>query len=247
MSEFRPGLLRMRPKRRSRKSKAPTPVVIVKKKRRKRKPQPQVGAILKPKLMVKLRYVDTITIAVASAAINNHVFRANSIFDPDLTSTGHQPLLHDLYSTLYERYRVVSSTIKVTPVTTSLTSGIPAFWGVFGDEDSALNYSLSTAVIEDSSRTGGQVRIHMAGIPLMQGNSPMYNPVTSRFDVKKNLAPDGQNDSTAFGSNPVDAETTYKWQVWCGSILVNDPGVMPFLVEIEYTCELTDPIVVVQS
>ncbi len=244
MSEFRPRL--MRPKK-PRKSKVPTPVVIVKKKRRKRKLDPKIGALLNPKLKVKLRYVDTITIAVASAAINNHVFRANSIFDPDLTATGHQPLLHDTYATLYERYRVLSSTIKVTPITTSSSTIVPAFWGVFGDEDATLTYSLSTAVIEDSSRTGGDVRILMAGATTLQGNSPMSKPATASFNAKRDLPPDGKNNSVAFGANPTELPDEYQFQVWAGSILANDPGVLPFLIEIEYVCELTDPIVVVQS
>ncbi len=233
-------------RRRGTSAKTVQKVQIVKPKR-KRKKGPKIGALLKPKLMVKLRYVDTITIATAGAGVNSHVFRANSIFDPDLTSVGHQPLLHDEYAALYERYRVVSSTIKVTPVTSSLTSQVPAFWGVFGDEDATLTYSLATAIIEDSPRSGGQVRLHMAGATLLQGNSPMYHPAKARFSVKKNLAPDGRDTSTLFGANPATGTADYNYQVWTGSILANDPGVLGFLIELEYVCQLTDPIVVIQS
>lgn len=221
-------------------------VQIVKDKRKRRK-GPRLGDILKPKLMVKLRYVDTITLNPASAAMASHVFRANSIFDPDLTGTGHQPLLHDTYALLYTRYRVMSSKIKVTPVPVSATVVIPGFWGVFGDEDAGLNYTLATAAIEDSTRTGGQVRIEIGGAAILQGDSRLTRPLIARFNSKKNLAPDGRFDSTAFGSNPTEAQTTYKFQVWAGSILGNDVGAVNFLVEIEYLCELTDPIVVTQS
>ncbi len=233
-------LIRAHPKQKIQK------VQIVKAKR-KRKRGPKIGALLKPKLMVKLRYVDTITIDPGAAAIGIHVFRANSIFDPDLTGTGHQPLLHDTYATLYDRYRVVSSKIKVRPVPVSATVVVPGFWGVFGDEDAAVDYTLATAVLEDSSRTGGQVRIEIGGAAVMQGDSPLTRPLIARFSGKKDLAPDGMLDSTAFGASPADAETTYKFIVWAGSILGNNVGAVNFLVEMEFVCELTDPINVTQS
>lgn len=43
-----------------------------------------------------------------------HVFSANSVYDPDYTLTGHQPLYHDQYSQVYNKYKVVSSKISIT-------------------------------------------------------------------------------------------------------------------------------------
>lgn len=44
-----------------------------------------------------------------------HVFRANSIYDPDYTNTGgHQPMFHDQYAAVYNKYKVVSSRIDIT-------------------------------------------------------------------------------------------------------------------------------------
>ena len=48
-----------------------------------------------------------------SATPANYVFRGNSIFDPNFTGTGHQPMFHDPYSNIYDRYYVTSSTIRV--------------------------------------------------------------------------------------------------------------------------------------
>lgn len=50
-----------------------------------------------------LRYVDTISFTGAPA---QYTFRANSLFDPDFTSTGHQPYYFDQYIASYEKYRV---------------------------------------------------------------------------------------------------------------------------------------------
>lgn len=63
--------------------------------------------------IVKLRYVDTVTIDPATGLAGSHVFRANSIFDPDQTGVGHQPMGHDELANLYERYVVVGSKISV--------------------------------------------------------------------------------------------------------------------------------------
>lgn len=41
-------------------------------------------------------------------------FRANSIFDPDLSGSGHQPKFHDILESVYERYAVEAATIEVT-------------------------------------------------------------------------------------------------------------------------------------
>lgn len=43
-----------------------------------------------------------------------HIFRANSVHDPDYTAGGHQPMYHDQYAAVYRKYKVVSSKIQVT-------------------------------------------------------------------------------------------------------------------------------------
>ena len=93
-------------------------------------------------------YADTVTLDAGAAAVTNHVFQANSLFDPDVTGTGHQYLLRDTMAQLYESYRIIECEIKVTPVFTSATPLVPGFWGVFMDVNTSLDYSLSTAIIE---------------------------------------------------------------------------------------------------
>lgn len=42
-----------------------------------------------------------------------HAFRTASLYDPDQTTTGHQPLFFDQMAAIYNKYRVLGSTIKV--------------------------------------------------------------------------------------------------------------------------------------
>lgn len=73
--------------------------------------------------LVRLQYCDyynKVTNFTAGNA-NVHTFRANSIYDPDYTGTGHQPFYHDELAQLYSNYVVigfkatfvVSSTVQI--------------------------------------------------------------------------------------------------------------------------------------
>ena len=50
---------------------------------------------------------------IASNAID-YQYRGNSLFDPDYSGTGTQPLMFDQIKTIYGRYRIIASSIKVT-------------------------------------------------------------------------------------------------------------------------------------
>lgn len=70
-----------------------------------------------------LTYADIITLAPATA-ITQYTFRGNSIYDPDQTSTGHQPLYHDQMAQLYSRYRVYGSSIQLAIVNQQVASAL---------------------------------------------------------------------------------------------------------------------------
>ena len=43
-------------------------------------------------------------------------FRANGLYDPDRTGTGHQPFGYDEWSPIYDHFTVVGSRITVYPL-----------------------------------------------------------------------------------------------------------------------------------
>lgn len=55
---------------------------------------------------------------------NVQSFRGNSVYDPDLTGIGTQPLFFDQYALVYERYLVSSSSMRVMVM--SINNGITA-------------------------------------------------------------------------------------------------------------------------
>lgn len=71
-----------------------------------------------PRFVTKLKYCDESSgnITSSTGVPHQQVFRLNSIYDPDLTGTGHQPVGRDQLATLYDKYRVfaVSYSVEVT-------------------------------------------------------------------------------------------------------------------------------------
>lgn len=63
-----------------------------------------------------LRYNETIALTNTAGLAAHYIFRANSIFDPNFTGTGHQPYGHDSYQAIYNHYKVNYATIVITPV-----------------------------------------------------------------------------------------------------------------------------------
>lgn len=59
-----------------------------------------------PRKTVMLKYVSNFSLNPSSSASDVHVFRVNSVYNPDYTASGHQPMFYDNYSTLYQRYKV---------------------------------------------------------------------------------------------------------------------------------------------
>lgn len=71
------------------------------------------------RLTLTMNYVDEPLFSSGVVGTVTHIYRGNSIFDPDFTGAGHQPLGHDQWATLYNRYRVTKSKITVMWTNTS--------------------------------------------------------------------------------------------------------------------------------
>lgn len=68
---------------------------------------------LPDRLFVKLVYRESVSFS-GSGTLEDNVYRGNSLFDPNLTGAGGQPMGFDQWSALYASYTVMGSTIEVT-------------------------------------------------------------------------------------------------------------------------------------
>lgn len=64
------------------------------------------------KIVVKLPYSSLVTFGDA-LGVQDYIFNLNSIYDPDRTGVGHQPLGYDQWSAFYNRYRVIGAKVVV--------------------------------------------------------------------------------------------------------------------------------------
>jgi len=101
----------------------------------------------------RTRLTYTTKIAQALTAVNSYnaiqTFRANSLFDPDYTSTGTQPLYFDELSGIYERYRVKGVWLSIQLI--NLGSGNPVAMCVSDSTSPTLTYNATETSMEGTS------------------------------------------------------------------------------------------------
>ncbi len=71
------------------------------------RPLPQV-------IRTRHRYVSAQLNMNPGAVVGNHVFRLNSIYDPDVSLTGHQVMGFDQLAALYDHYQVLGCKARIT-------------------------------------------------------------------------------------------------------------------------------------
>jgi len=83
------------------------------------------------------RYVQAGSLSATVGSLGLQQFRANSLFDPDLTGTGHQPYGFDQWKTYYGTYMVTSSRISLECIV--ITS--PTLAGVYTSSESSTGFT----------------------------------------------------------------------------------------------------------
>ena len=84
--------------------------------------------VLPDRMLVRLPYTDNYTKTQSySGGGISQVWNLNSIFDPDRTGAGHQPLGRDSFLPLYNYYRVVSAKYNIE---INNTAGLPLQFGL---------------------------------------------------------------------------------------------------------------------
>jgi hypothetical protein len=71
------------------------------------------GYIVPDHFYTHVRYTDRNFVIMSTVTNASYIFAGNDIFDPDVTSSGHQPMGFDQLMALYQRFRVHSSLIRV--------------------------------------------------------------------------------------------------------------------------------------
>jgi len=105
-------------------------------------------------MTMKLKYAENIRHTITAGFVQ-YVWRANGIYDPNVTGTGHQPMYFDQMMALYNHFVVISSHIRATPFTGAV---VDLMFAGYIDDDATGTTTMTTAI----EKPGSHVE---AGIP----------------------------------------------------------------------------------
>jgi len=173
-----------------------------------------------------LRYVQNIGLVVTSG-FGNHCFRTNSLFDPDRTGVGHQPMGFDQLMGLYFHYRVRKSTIKATPLT-NFAANDTAILCLTVNPSSVADTSILTAC----ERQGAKFMVASSQENMRRG-------AMHKWDAKDYFSnPSADSLAGQVGTNP--AEESFYQIYWQDYNLVS--FTMELLVEMTFDVEFFEPV-----
>jgi len=169
--------------------------------------------------MATLRYSTVVTLAVTIAGTpTSHLFRANSIYDPDFTGIGHQPYGYDTYASIYNHYEVLSSRIVVKP-----TQSSNFIYGIAKTDDATISADYDTI----REQKGTNV------ISVASGTSP--ESVTNYYDQR--YFPNKFQQQAGFNTDVVDPMF---YQVFLEGNSSASTVTISFLVNITYNVRMAE-------
>lgn len=97
---------------------------------------------------VLMRYADEMDLSDQTVGISTHQFRLNSIYDPDFSLGGHQPLSYDQWEALYRQYLVygVKATVNAVANGDATTLAIPSTLVLTVTNSNATITNINTAM-----------------------------------------------------------------------------------------------------
>lgn len=101
------------------------------------------------KMLVKQKYQETITLTSTSGALASYLFRLNSLYDPNYTSTGHQPMYFDQFMALYNHYTVIGCKMVVRMIPFE-NNGVPMKVCLWQNDDTTVTPSSFSELAEQS-------------------------------------------------------------------------------------------------
>lgn len=190
--------------------------------------------------IVKLRYAESIQLDAGIGSVSSYNFRANSLFDPNETGIGHQPLGFDQWAEFYNRYTVLGSRCTVIFNTDTNQTGVNQLCSLQLSRESSPGLNATTA-IEDpnvATRVVNGVYNGKAGIVTLRKN---YS-AKKWFNVKDPMVLDHQTCN--FDQNPTE-NVRYIVSSW--AMDGADPPNLHCTVIIDYIVKFSAPQRLLQS
>ena len=166
-------------------------------------------------------------------AVSLWKFGANSIQDPDITGTGHQPMGHDQMALLYNKAIVIGS--KITARFTNTDTDQQQFVGIYSAESGVAPGGDAQDFIENGAS--------FATLAGASDGSPNIKTVSAKFSAKRNFGivhplSEADDIGAALGSL---VKRLWHYIIWAASCKPVDTNVVDVCVFIQYLVIAFDP------
>jgi len=188
-----------------------------------------------------LRYNQSNIIDVGNFGINAQVFRANSLFDPDLTGTGHQPNGFDALMAAYNHFTVLSCKIRVRTIQCASGGGTIEPGGIviaWSDSGTFIASQTDHALCLEHRNVLASSFYGSSNLPTLPP------PLEAQINIPRVLQKpasqiiDAANYRGTAAANPTEG---YFFEIGLFSLSSN-PGAITILSELEFNAVFTEPI-----
>lgn len=216
---------------------------FIRRMRRRANPRLNVSTIAGISSMQKLRYVNQTTLVSLAGGKATHVYNANDLFQPDVTSlTPHQPMKFDQLSAFYNSYVVVGSKITVRLVGSTGTGGtaVPVCWGISLDDNQSVPGDY------DANVEQGRASYKISNLT----NAERQSVLTKKFSAKKffnvtNIKDNVSRIGAFVSASPPDQAGFVLWMQSLDK--ATSSATIRFLVTIDYIALFSEPKDLAQS
>lgn len=173
----------------------------------------------------KLTYVQEFTLNPSSSTPVYQIFRANSLYDPDYTGAGSQPMGFDQFTTLYNHYEVYGSRIELQIV----PNGNNGYFGITIDDDATLTTSLTDAMTQRGTR--------WKAVP--NSASSIIKVYNSYSQVKAfgKSSRGTDNQKAQYNANPGEQQF---FMCWCAGVNNADPAQFSCIARVTYFAKFSE-------
>lgn len=106
------------------------------------------GSAFPKKALIKQRYVDTVSMTATTGTFSHTVICLNGLYDPNVTTSGHQPMYFDQMMALYNHYYVIGAKMTVKLIGYE-SNTVPANCILWMNDDTAVTPSTANNLIEE--------------------------------------------------------------------------------------------------
>lgn len=194
--------------------------------------------------IVTLPYVETVQVTTTSGVGGFYVFSGNSLFDPNITGTGHQPFAFDTWSELFGRYCVYGSAIEVQ-VTPQATASVDNYTVKYCVNPFTFTTGLSSVGVDAQSEfPHAKSKYCTVYQQNSSDNLKHYMSTAKVFGVSNNIV---ESDDLYSGTTSSSPSNQWGWWITLNDSLENGSFSYWIRVKIRYYAKMYKPGLQTQS